>query len=407
MRSFNQEIEYTAEGYERFLLNAYIRTKNLKGNAGLIAVVVGSDGKQGYVYASENDGIKADVDWTVFSIQVIVGPGKSKMFLGGVIYGEGTAWFDDLSFVPAKVSNSNQAKKMSAYVKEYLKIVRENALNPQAVDLNELEMIVTDLTKGATTASECYPAFRFGLTLLRDGHSHFFTPASITELNQRGGEKDTKNIDFPIGRMIDSLGYIVVPGLPSGNEIALRKYADTLQAIIRFLDVSRPQGWIIDLRRNSGGNCWPMIAGLGPLIEDEECGFIFQKGTKSKAIKYSRGGSRIGEEIMCKVTNPYKLVTRDKKIAVLTGRGTNSSGEVVAICFGRRPNTALIGARTSGLSTNNSMLSLSDGAVLNLTTGVYADRTKTQYPSGITPDVQVPINDDVLTKAVAWIKFNR
>ena len=40
------------------------------------------------------------------------------------------------------------------------------------------------------------------------------------------------------------------------SSTGIRKYADEMQQAIRELDLKNPCGWIVDLRRNVGGNRW-------------------------------------------------------------------------------------------------------------------------------------------------------
>jgi hypothetical protein len=70
----------------------------------------------------------------------------------------------------------------------------------------------------------------------------------------------------PSGSLFDGrLAHVIVPGCCS-NRDAASQYAASLQNVLRSLDVPTTCGWIVDLRKNIGGNMWPMLAGLGPLL---------------------------------------------------------------------------------------------------------------------------------------------
>jgi len=69
------------------------------------------------------------------------------------------------------------------------------------------------------------------------------------------------------------IGYLELPGV-SGNPMRLKTYAKTAQQLIRTMDQAGVRTWIIDLRRNSGGDMWPMLAGVNALLGDGECGFF-------------------------------------------------------------------------------------------------------------------------------------
>lgn len=401
MQSFAQKMVYKASAFEQLWLRAKIRAVEVHGNVGLLAIVTRPNGSQGYVNASGGSGIKSATNWVSFGIPVIVEPGENSMFVGGVIQGEGTAWFDDFELLSIPNTSKFRPKAVQKYVKEYKEVIRENALVADSIDIDEFDSIVNSLTQSASRKSDCYAAFEFGIKLLNDRHSSFYTPAMAREWKSESGKG---SIQFPHGMMKQGVGYIRVPEFSSGNERDIRRYADSLQQTIRNLDEQHPSGWIVDLRDNRGGNFWPMIAGLGPLIENEDCGFFSTKGKYSKPIRYSQGAARLGKDVECRVSSPYTLQTRNKPMAVLVGKRTGSSGELVVVCLVNRPNTVVVGAHTRGLTTNNTMFTLSDGAVINLTTGLYADRSKKRYKAGIAPDLFEPSEEHSVNMALQWIQ---
>jgi hypothetical protein len=61
----------------------------------------------------------------------------------------------------------------------------------------------------------------------------------------------------------------------------MTRFAVQTQELICSLDQVHPGGWIVDLRGNSGGDMWPMVAGLGPIIGDGVLGaFVAPDGRK-------------------------------------------------------------------------------------------------------------------------------
>jgi hypothetical protein len=68
-----------------------------------------------------------------------------------------------------------------------------------------------------------------------------------------------------VSQVIDErYGYIRVPQR-GGAAVAL---ADSLHTAVRVLEAEGVCGWVVDLRGNGGGNMWPMLAGIGPLLGD-------------------------------------------------------------------------------------------------------------------------------------------
>lgn len=182
-------------------------------------------------------------------------------------------------------------------------------------------------------------------------------------------------------------GYIRVPQR-GGAAISL---ADSLHSAVRLLEAGSACGWIVDLRGNGGGNMWPMLAGIGPLLGDSIVGY-FGSGLDAQGWYYGRGTSGIlhphgGIDTASQVTvEPVELSTRLPPIAVLIDGGTGSSGEAVAVAFRGRPNTRSFGLPTSGFATVNRGSRLVDGANMVVTTGFYADRRRVQIPERLTPD---------------------
>jgi carboxyl-terminal processing protease len=165
---------------------------------------------------------------------------------------------------------------------------------------------------------------------------------------------------------------------------------------------SAPCGWIVDLRANGGGNMWPMLAGLRPLLGDGPLGTF--EGPVGKGAPW-RAGAGVGVE------PPASLAALESAwVAVLTGPRTASSGEAVAIAFRGRPRTRSFGLPTTGLSTSNGTFPLPDGSMILLTTAVDADRTGRRYGEKVEPDERVesstpvpPGNDPTIATAIRWL----
>jgi hypothetical protein len=91
-------------------------------------------------------------------------------------------------------------------------------------------------------------------------------------------------------------------------------------------------------------------------------------------------------------------------VAVLSDNGIASSGEATLIAFRQRPNTRSFGAPTCGLSTANRGFPLIDGALLNLTVSIMADRTRTPYGDSVVPDEVIVDPAEAVRRAVEWLQ---
>jgi C-terminal processing protease CtpA/Prc len=202
------------------------------------------------------------------------------------------------------------------------------------------------------------------------------------------------------------------------------------QAVQDSLSVAVANGagtcrWIVDLRANSGGNMWPMLAGLRPFLGDAGLGsFVTTAGGGPLWLRPPSGNAGLGSSATAAgsaplwhapdganvVPAPALAPLESAWVAVLTGPQTGSSGEAVAISFIGRPRTRSFGLPTAGLSTSNGGFALPDGSMILLTTAVEADRTGKTYGEQIAPDEVIPAAaaagsaDAQIERAVAWLK---
>lgn len=183
-----------------------------------------------------------------------------------------------------------------------------------------------------------------------------------------------------------SLGYINLPSFGNLDQNDSRNYANTVQQGIRDLDSKGVCGWIVDLEKNSGGNMYPMLAGVGPLLGDGDDGAFVDANSRQTPWGYRRGKTNGGGRIDVQVDPPYELKNPSAPVALLTGPITASSAEVILISFRGRLNARSFGEPTSGLTTANQNYTLSDGAVIYLATGLERDRTGQTYLNSIAPD---------------------
>jgi C-terminal processing protease CtpA/Prc len=184
---------------------------------------------------------------------------------------------------------------------------------------------------------------------------------------------------------------------------------DDIRQRISTLASGNTCGWIVDLRNNTGGNMWPMIAGLSPLIGEGLAG-VFESPKAKNEWRVGVNGEAIIGQLKTSGSSPASFVDGGKaRVAVLTGQATASSGEAVAVAFRGRPNTRAFGTPTAGLTTANTTVAMSDGALLAIAVSVYVDRTGVKYGGKLNPDELVEgtaklLADDPVVKAAAkWL----
>jgi carboxyl-terminal processing protease len=299
-----------------------------------------------------------------------------------------------------------QGPDMSLAAREYLTkaldIVQANGLNSGEVDWPTVRARAFSDSSRAQSPAETYDAIRSVLTSLGDHHSSFQTADSIASFEQRAASMSPS----PSGSLVEGrFAHVVVPQFISSDRAVVAGYATKLQDIVRTLDTPTTCGWVVDLRQNGGGNMWPMLAGLGPLLSMGTLGFFIGRGGESATWSYENGASRLGRNEASRVSAaPYHVRQTTPPIAVLMGASTVSSGEAIAIAFRGNPNTRSFGQHTRGLTTANSDFTLSDGAIIVLTQAIDADRSGQLYDDGVTPDVLTEAAEDgVPAAARRWL----
>jgi len=274
----------------------------------------------------------------------------------------------------------------SAYLNEALDIIQKNSIYRESMDWDALRKSTFEVAQYAQTPADTYGAIRFALGLLGDHHSSLYTP---DEFNQTAQMTASDN-PAPRGKLLlEKIGFIAMEGFMGygGDE-----YVANAQQVIRDIDAQNPCGWIVDLRENHGGNMFPMLAGIGPILGEGDVGAFVDTYGNKEVWSYRNGQAMLNDRVQIQVNEPYKLKVSLPPVAVLTGVNTASSGESITIAFRGRPDTRSFGVFTAGLTTGNTPIRLSDGAVINLATGVEADRTGQIYRDRIYPDEVV---DDV------------
>lgn len=210
---------------------------------------------------------------------------------------------------------------------------------------------------------------------------------------------------------LDTVGYIELPGLTSPE--IFDTYTQTAQEFLRTMP-DTTCGIILDLRRNTGGNMWPMIVGIGSLLGENESpgAFITRDGEQSNWF-YADNTAGIGNEVVFELASTdAPLLLANLPVAVLTGNYTVSSGEMTLIAFLGRENTRIFGQATRGATSSNQSLPLPDGAEIILATAMAADRNGMMYPEGIEPDETIEIqwatfgtsDDPVIIRAKQWLE---
>lgn len=345
-----------------------------------------------------------------------------------------------------QASPGEMSESARTYLTGVLDTMQKSALNRDSIDWHRVRAETFALAGDAQTTTDTYVAIAHAIGELKERHSMLVLPDNLdkdrkqaiqaqmrAELiktrgaaagssrgrspfaspNEMAGHLDRRN-----GRV---LAHVVVPHCSGQyaewerNTPYFEEFERKLSGIVADLLSQKPDGWLVDLRGNGGGNMWPMLAGIAAVLGEGDLGSFQSPGggastwfLKDGQVTQREGGTETGQSRI-----PGSPVSNSHLpwVAVLLDRGTASSGEAVAISFAGRPRARSFGEHTAGFSTANHNVPLPDGALLLLCSSVEADRTGRPYPDGIDPDVALPVPesrpaedaDAVIQAAEDWI----
>lgn len=219
----------------------------------------------------------------------------------------------------------------------------------------------------ASTYEQTHAALKEATKAAGGKHSFFLTPAEYEE--SRG--ESTAAFAPPTVTTTGRVTTVTVPAVGFATPEQQQQYAD---AAAKGIEAAAPNscGWIVDLRGNTGGTMYPMIAGLVPLLPDGP-GLVFRTndGTDS-TVSISDGGLGFGGPPTMATSVRTKVTGQD--IAVLYDEQVASSGEAVATMFRGVDGVRSFGTPTAGYTSGNTVIQLYDGARLVLTQVMYVDR---------------------------------
>ncbi|MER7850307.1 S41 family peptidase [Kitasatospora sp. NPDC096077] len=304
-------------------------------------------------------------------------------------------------------SEPQMSDRAKTYLDQALDLMETKSLLRKQTDWKQLRASAHQAASGAMTTADTYPAITDAVRALGDLHSYFWTP----EQARTGTETTIEQFpELTSRRLPNGAGYLTLPPV-SGSEQSAAAYVRQGREAVRNTEQGKGAcGWVIDLRRNTGGNMWPMLTVVAPILGDGEVGsFIDADGTKTPWTITDATPSLGGQPF------PWgpgsSLRTAAPPVAVLTDGRTASAAEAVLVAFKGRPDTRTFGTSTRGVPTANEAYPLPDGAILGLTGARDADRTGESYDQPIRPDQEVATSppdygtdqDRTLQTAAQWL----
>ena len=267
------------------------------------------------------------------------------------------------------------------YIKKAVRLMDKHGLFAEGPAWEEARAAALAAKPG--TREETYDVVRTALKVAGGKHSFIFTQDKQQEV-----VASDAGTSPAVEEMGDGLIRIVLPafaGLQAGEN---ERYAQTvLDALPETVS-----GVVIDLRGNTGGSMYPMIAAIHRFLPDDDIlRFESRKFTMPVTKEF--------------VLRRVELAARPAiacPVALLTDSLTASSGEAVLLCFRGLENTRTFGQQTAGYASANSPYPMPDGSQLVLTGSCDMARTGELFcDDPIAPDVTT---DNPLEEALAWLR---
>lgn len=206
-------------------------------------------------------------------------------------------------------------------------------------------------------------------------------------------ENEKKLLEFTIERAIikiesikeakliaDKIGYIRLVEFQE-------KTPQDLEEALNKLESEGMEGLILDLRNNPGGLLDTAVAVAEKFIEP------------GKMVVFTKG--RIANqnlEFLSRAKKPHL----DYPMVILINEGSASASEIVAGCLRDHNRAVLLGTKTFGKGSVQTVIPLRDGSAIRLTTSKYFTPSGNPiHGVGILPDVEVPLVEETKEKKEA------
>ena len=187
------------------------------------------------------------------------------------------------------------------YLNEVVALMQSNSINRSAINWTDFRAQVFARAQGAQSIAETYPAISLALGLLNDHHS-FYTAASGSGIGNPSSRRCAAAFVSAPAVPAD-IGYVRVASFGGTDAAAVRSFADPVQNQIQVSDRPGLAGWIVDLRGNGGGNVWPMLAGVGPVLGNGTAGYFVPPAGMSSAWTYSNGAATVNGSAQASVSS--------------------------------------------------------------------------------------------------------
>jgi carboxyl-terminal processing protease len=301
----------------------------------------------------------------------------------------------------------------NVYLDHALSLMRSRAVYTPAGGWTEVTARARKMAAWAKTPADTYPAIEYVIGRLQDEGDHFHAvfldpEASKGELKLQSspGQTPPPTVSLAAPR----IGLVMLPSILSSPASADgRRYTRgallAVSALRRRADIC---GRIVDVRGDQGGDMFPMLLAVGPILGSGRVVGFTAKG--KRPVWGSKGQNRLsGAGRTARAPIEIADFEPAPAVAVLSSPTTVSSGEDVAVAFRGRARTRSFGGPTGGATNSPGTYRLADGATIRFASYWDTDRTGRIYRKPIAPDVAVTPDwsDRPVRSAASWLRSTR
>jgi carboxyl-terminal processing protease len=327
-------------------------------------------------------------------------------------------------FGVAQPKSSTMVDSVKSYLDRSLSIIEQNSLNTSNIDWNKLREEVYVKASGSRKYEDILNIYPYIFQKINDHHGSLKYKSKTYSWNKPLQNESNHAIKFATKkysnvrseRIGKDIGYILIPGNNDFRGQHMDSITNTIKRAIAKVNEKHIKGWIIDLRVNTGGNMYPMIAGLSDFIGEGKVGGFLTSTYHPDGNWILKNGTFYVDSVkVTAVKYEGYPIKPNMPIAVLISGNTASSGEMTAISFIGRKKSIVIGEISAGYTTSNLGFKLNEYSGLNLAVDYASDRNGKIYPKNIKPDILVLNGDNFenlkedlkIKKAVSWIKNSK
>ncbi len=178
--SFSQMIALPpSTSLRKYRISGFLKRDSVSQYAGIWVNVFAGD-KSLFFNNMGDRALNGTADWIEISNDFFVDETATKLQIGGLIVGKGTAWFDDFSLSEIPLNQGPLPDTLHSYLTAAIDIIQKNALRRDSVAWPKVIDRAFFMASGANNYGACYPIISYVLNALGDHHS-FLMPASMNK----------------------------------------------------------------------------------------------------------------------------------------------------------------------------------------------------------------------------------